>query len=72
MNDDHAYWVPFRVKGGQWIKTGPFSSRDEALRERQDMKAFDCDVDVHVYRTSAEMDKLIEDMNGGTKRIEGD
>lgn len=67
MKDELAYWIPFRVKGGTWIKTGPFHSREQALRERESMKAHDCEVDIYWYRTPAEMDQMIQEMNGLSK-----
>ena len=65
--DQKAYWVPFRVKGKRWIKTGPFASSDEARRERLAMKAPDCEVDIYYLRTEAEMEKLIRGWNGEGK-----
>jgi hypothetical protein len=68
MNNDDAYWVPCRVAGGRWIKNGPYRTREEALRERQNMKNDGFKVDNWTIRTSTEMDEIIESMNAGFER----
>ena len=44
----NKYWFGFRQifpePPGQWIVCGPYSSYEEAMKEREKSKAWDCEV----------------------------
>lgn len=61
----NSYWVAVRVKGGRWVRTGPFRNSDEAKRDREDSKRNQFEVDIYRCLTAAQMDSYVAELNGG-------